>query len=223
MLEAVLFDLDGVITDTAEYHFQAWKALADSLGIEIDRKFNEQLKGVSRKDSLNRILAYGHKENQYSEEEKEALMKQKNDHYLTMIQKMTPEQILPGMNDLLHDLKNNGIKIVLASASQNGPMILNRLGLDQLFDGIADPTKVAHGKPAPDIYLEAARVAGVCPSHCVGVEDAASGVDAINQSKIVSVAIGDKEELKEADVIVATTAKVTLPLIKKAWEDCHVS
>lgn len=223
MLKAVLFDLDGVITDTAEYHYQAWKALADSLDIHIDRQFNEQLKGVSRKDSLDRILAYGHQENKYSEEEKESLMKQKNDHYLTMIQQMTPEQILPGMDSLLHDLKNNGIKIILASASQNGPMILKRLKLDQLFDGIANPTKVAKGKPAPDIYLEAARVAGVSPSECVGVEDAASGVDAINEANIVSVAIGDEEALNKADVIVAATDKVTLPLINKAWEEHHVS
>lgn len=222
MVKAVLFDLDGVITDTAEYHYQAWKALGNRLGIEIDREFNEQLKGVSRKDSLDRILAHGGKENDYSEAEKQELMKSKNDEYLEMIQKMTPEQILPGIQTLLDTLKKRGIKIVLASASQNGPMILERLHLTSLFDGIADPTKVAHGKPAPDIYIEAARVAGVNPSDCVGVEDAASGVEAINSAHIVSIGVGKEKDLGAANVVVPTTEQVTADLVQEAWEKFHV-
>lgn len=221
MLKAILFDLDGVITDTAEYHYLAWKSLASKLGIDIDRTFNEQLKGVSRKDSLDRILAYGHKENDYSEEEKTLLMKQKNDEYLVMIQKMTPEQILPGITPLLHELKEKGISIILASASQNGPMILHQLGLDTLFDGIADPTKVNRGKPAPDIYIEAARVAGCFPNECVGVEDASSGIQAINDAHITSVGVGSSQTLKEADLVVSNTQALTLKQLEKVWEKHH--
>lgn len=222
MLKVALFDLDGVITDTAEYHYLAWKSLASKLGITIDRQFNEQLKGVSRKDSLDRILAYGHKENDYTEEEKAALMAQKNDEYLTMIEQMTPEQILPGIHDLLTSLKVADIRIILASASQNGPMILEHLGIRDLFDGIADPKQVAHGKPAPDIYLAAAEKAGVSPSECVGIEDAASGVDAINAAHIVSVGVGDAETLKDADVVVDNTSQLSVDVLKKAWEAHHV-
>ncbi|OHZ52607.1 beta-phosphoglucomutase, partial [Neisseria gonorrhoeae] len=145
---AVLFDLDGVITDTAEYHYLAWKKLAEELGIGIDRKFNEQLKGVSRDDSLKRILAHGGKT--VGETEFAELTCRKNDNYLEMIQAVKPEDVYPGILPLLEALRANGKKIALASASKNGPFLLERMGLTHFFDTVADPAAVAHSKPSPD-------------------------------------------------------------------------
>ncbi|MBH5819394.1 beta-phosphoglucomutase, partial [Neisseria meningitidis] len=155
---AVLFDLDGVITDTAEYHYRAWKKLAEELGIGIDRKFNEQLKGVSRDDSLKRILAHGGKT--VGEAEFAELTRRKNDNYLEMIQAVKPEDVYPGILPLLEALRANGKKIALASASKNGPFLLERMGLTHFFDTVADPAAVAHSKPAPDIFLAAAEGVG---------------------------------------------------------------
>lgn len=220
-MKAVLFDLDGVITDTAEYHYQAWKALADRLGIQIDRAFNEELKGVSRKDSLNKILAYGHQADRFTEEEKEALMKEKNDLYLTLIDQITPDQILPGIMDLLTSLKKANIKIALASASKNGPFILEKLGIRSYFDGIANPADVAQGKPAPDLYIEAARTVGVEVVDCVGVEDAASGIAAILAASMVAIGVGDINTLGRAQKVVRSTADLTLEVIEKTWSEYH--
>jgi len=155
---AVLFDLDGVITDTAEYHYRAWKKLAEELGISIDRKFNEQLKGVSRDDSLKRILAHGGKT--VGEAEFAELTSRKNDNYVEMIQAVKPEDVYPGILPLLEALRANGKKIALASASKNGPFLLERMGLTHFFDAVADPAAVAHSKPAPDIFLAAAEGVG---------------------------------------------------------------
>ena len=160
MFKAVLFDLDGVITDTAEYHFRAWQALAQSIGIDgVDREFNEQLKGVSREDSLKKILALGNKN--VSDQEFEALAKRKNDQYVQMIQEVSPADVYPGILQLLNDLRANGIKIALASASKNGPFLLERMALTSYFDAIADPALVAASKPAPDIFIAAAQAVGV--------------------------------------------------------------
>ncbi|MDK4565183.1 beta-phosphoglucomutase, partial [Kingella kingae] len=143
--QAVLFDLDGVITDTAEYHFLAWQKLAEELGISIDRQFNEQLKGVSRDDSLKRILAHGNKT--VSPEEFKQLTERKNANYLTMIEAVSPNDVYAGILDLLKALRENGKKIALASASKNGPKLLQQMQLTEYFDCIADPAKVAQSKP----------------------------------------------------------------------------
>lgn len=153
MFKAVLFDLDGVITDTAEYHFLAWKKLGDELGITIDRNFNEQLKGVSREESLRRILALGGKQDDYTVEEFAGMATRKNDNYVDMIQNVSSKDVYPGILELLTALKKNDIKIALASASKNGPFLLEKMELLQYFDVIADPTEVSAGKPAPDIFF----------------------------------------------------------------------
>lgn len=129
MFKGVLFDLDGVITDTAEFHYRAWKKLGDEIGIPLDRSFNEQLKGVSREDSLTLLLAHGKKEEQFSKTEFLELAKRKNDYYLEMIQSITPKDVFPGILELLKDLRANNIKISLASASKNGPFLLAKMGL----------------------------------------------------------------------------------------------
>ncbi len=166
MFKGVLFDLDGVITDTAEYHYLAWKKLADELGITIDRAFNEKLKGVSREDSLRLILTHGKRENDFSQKEFDQLAKRKNDNYVEMIQAVSPKDVYPGILDLLTDLKQAGIKISLASASKNGPFLLKQMELTKYFAGIADPATIKAGKPAPDIFILAAELRSKPVVHC---------------------------------------------------------
>lgn len=219
-MKAVLFDLDGIITDTAGYHFLAWKSMAKKLGIEIDQEFNEQLKGMSRIDSFDLILKKGEMENKFSLAEKEELVANKNEEYKKMIEQMSAVDILPGIKSLLIELKNKNILLGLASASQNGPTILNKLGLYDLFDTIVDPTGLSAGKPDPEIFQKAAEQLGCFASECVGIEDAAAGVESINSAKMVSVAVGDKEVLKAADKILPFTNQLTSELIEKVWINC---
>ena len=185
MLKAVLFDLDGVITDTAKFHFLAWRDLGAELGVTVDEAFNEELKGVSRIDSLERILAFGGLADKYSTAEKEALCTKKNDHYLELIQEMTPADILPGILPLLEELREAGLKAIVTSASKNAPGILELLQVKDYFDGIVDPASVAAGKPAPDIFLHAAREMAVSPRECLVIEDSASGVEAARAAGMI--------------------------------------
>lgn len=216
-MKAVLFDLDGVITDTAIYHYQAWKEMACKLGIEIDEEFNEQLKGVSRMDSLQLILEKGGLGNRYSESEKEKMANDKNIVYKQMIEKVSPSDLLPGITVLLKDLKAKGILIGLASASQNGPVILDRLEVTHYFNTIVNPAELRAGKPDPEIFVKGAQQLGVNPKDCVGVEDAAAGVQAINGAGMVSVAIGNQTTLAAANSVVPSTEDVTADLLKKVW------
>ncbi|MER1953918.1 MAG: beta-phosphoglucomutase [Desemzia incerta] len=218
-MKAVLFDLDGVITDTAVYHYHAWKALGEKIGIEIDEEFNEELKGVSRTDSLNRILAKGNKEEAYSQAEKETMAAEKNELYKTMIEEMSPKDILPGIKALLDGLKERNILIGLASASQNGPTILEKLQLTDYFDEIVDPAKLKAGKPDPEIFLTGAKDLGVKPQDCVGVEDAAAGVEAIAAADMVSVGVGDADTLGKATKVVPETGALTVELLEEVWSE----
>lgn len=208
-IEAVIFDLDGVITDTAVYHYAAWKQLANSIGIEIDEAFNETLKGVSRMDSLERILEYGHKENHYTDEEKKMMASTKNCNYQSLISEIKPEDIHDGIVPFINELKDNGCKIGLASASKNARSILDGLKLTGEFDYIADAAKVARSKPAPDIFLDAIKGLGVDKSKCIGIEDAHAGVEAINAAQLFSVGIGSSEVLNNADVVFGSTKELT--------------
>lgn len=218
-MKAVLFDLDGVITDTAVYHYHAWKALGEKIGIEIDEEFNEELKGVSRTDSLNRILAKGNKEEAYSQTEKETMAAEKNELYKTMIEEMSPKDILPGIKALLDGLKERNLLIGLASASQNGPTILEKLQLTDYFDEIVDPAKLKAGKPDPEIFLTGAKDLGVKPQDCVGVEDAAAGVEAIAAADMVSVGVGDADTLGKATKVVPETGALTVELLEEVWSE----
>ncbi|MBO0454453.1 MULTISPECIES: beta-phosphoglucomutase [Enterococcus] len=217
MFKGVLFDLDGVITDTAEYHYLAWKKLADDLGISIDRQFNEKLKGVSREDSLRLILNYGGREKDFSDVEFKQLAKSKNDHYVEMIQAVSPQDVYPGILDLLKALKNADIKISLASASKNGPFLLKQMGLSDYFDGIADPAAVNAGKPAPDIFILAAQIVGLKPEECIGIEDAQAGISAIKASGALPIGVGTSEQLGNDIALVASTAELTLEFLEKQW------
>lgn len=217
MMKAVLFDLDGVITDTAAYHYEAWKALGEKIGIDIDEEFNEQLKGVSRTDSLNLILAKGNKEDAYSETKKEAMATEKNELYKTLIEKMSPADLLPGIKELLDELKAKKIKLGLASASKNGPTILDKLEITNYFDEIVNPAELTAGKPDPEIFLTGAKQLGLDVSECVGIEDAAAGVEAINAAEMVSIGVGEAKNLGKATKVVPDTAELTLSLLEKVW------
>ncbi len=221
MFKGVLFDLDGVITDTAEYHYLAWKKLADDLGITIDRQFNEKLKGVSREDSLRLILAHGKREQAFSEAEFNQLAKTKNDHYVEMIQAVSPKDIYPGILTLLQALKKANIKIALASASKNGPFLLKQMALTDYFDGIADPATIKAGKPAPDIFILAAEVVGLKPEDCIGIEDAQAGITAIKASGALPIGVGKAEQLGSDIALVVSTRELTLDFLEKQWNTSH--
>ncbi|WP_066068956.1 beta-phosphoglucomutase [Neobacillus soli] len=223
-MKAVIFDLDGVITDTASYHFKAWKQLAASLEIEMDEQFNEQLKGISRIESLEKILAKGKKLDQYTEQEIHQLAQQKNEVYKELINGLTSADILPGILPFLQELKENSIKIAIASASKNAPFILEKLEINQYFDTIVDPDSLKKGKPAPDIFLKGAEQLFVHSSDCVGIEDAPAGVDSINAASMVSIGVGSSDQLRKADVVLSSTEKLTYEIVNQAWKDhCNKS
>lgn len=219
MIKAFIFDLDGVITDTAEFHFIAWKQLADDINISFDRTFNEQLKGVSRTESLDRILNLGGKMDAYSREEKERLATKKNDQYKKLIGKLTPQDILPGMSELLDDLKKRGYLLALASASKNAVSVLRSLGLYDMFDAIADAAAVKENKPAPDIFLLAASLLSVKPAACIGIEDAESGIESIQRAGMFAVGVGDEQSLRKSDYYVKMTDLLRLDKMIHAWEN----
>ena len=219
MFQAVLFDLDGVITDTAEYHFLAWEKLAKKIGIEIDREFNENLKGVSREESLRRILEHGGKANDYTPEEFAAMAKLKNDNYVEMIQAVSPKDVYPGILQLLQDLRGQGIKIALASASKNGPFLLKQMQITEYFDAIADPAKAVASKPAPDIFIAAAEGVGVDVSQAIGIEDAYSGIAAIKAANVLPIGVGKAEVLGSDIALVSDTSQLTLDFLIEVWDN----
>lgn len=180
-LKAVIFDLDGVITDTAEYHYRAWNAIAIELGIPFTREFNEHLKGVSRMDSLKLLLSQAATPLDYSTAELEQLADRKNKLYVELIETITPADLLPGVMTFVADIRAAGLATGIASASKNAIAVLTRLDVMDQFDIIVDVTKLTNNKPDPEIFLTAAEQLGAEPSECIGVEDAASGVDAIKQ------------------------------------------
>lgn len=205
-----IFDLDGVITDTAKFHYQAWKALADSLGISIDETFNETLKGISRMDSLDRILAHGHRENAFTPAEKEALAQQKNDHYVQLLEHLTTEDVLPGVVPLLQQAQARHIPCAVASASKNAPLILEKLGVRAYFATIVDPDSLSKGKPDPEIFLAAADSIGVLPQNAIGFEDAQSGIDGLKAAGIYAVGLSASQPLLGADMQVSEMTELSV-------------
>lgn len=205
-----IFDLDGVITDTAKFHYQAWKALADSLGIPIDETFNETLKGISRMDSLDRILAHGHLENAFTPAEKEALAQQKNDHYVQLLEHLTTEDVLPGVVPLLQQAQARHIPCAVASASKNAPLILEKLGVRAYFATIVDPDSLSKGKPDPEIFLAAADSIGVLPQNAIGFEDAQSGIDGLKAAGIYAVGLSASQPLIGADMQVSEMTELSV-------------
>ncbi|EAC9603361.1 beta-phosphoglucomutase [Listeria monocytogenes] len=211
-LKGVVFDLDGVITDTAHYHYLAWKKTAESIGIEFDEAFNENLKGVSRIDSLLLILRKDGRENDFTEEQIEALAADKNEFYVSLLQEITPADVLPGIKELIVDLKKQNLKCAIASVSKNARAVLSALEMEQEFDYIVDAAKITKSKPDPEIFVEACRGLGLETSEVVGIEDAQAGIEAINAAGIVSVGVGSG--LREADMTVKSTGLLDLRILE---------
>ncbi|MBC2318161.1 beta-phosphoglucomutase [Listeria booriae] len=214
-LEAVIFDLDGVITDSAHFHYLAWKQLAADIDIDIDEAFNETLKGISRMDSLDLILAKGGREQDFTLAEKEELAAKKNAHYVELLKDLSPADILPGIASLLEAIRAAGLKIALASVSKNAPMVLAALSLTASFDYLADAAKITHSKPDPEIFLVAAAGLGVAPENAVGIEDAQAGVEAIKSAGMKAIGVGTG--LIGADELVSDTSELTLAIIQKVF------
>lgn len=213
-----IYDLDGVITDTAEFHYLAWKQLADELGITIDRHFNEQLKGINRMDSLDRILGQATSSMELSTEEKIGLATRKNGYYLELIEAINPSHILPGIQDLLDANKQSGIKIALGSASKNASRILDKLELTSYFDYIVNAAEITKGKPDPETFTAAADALHIAYADCVGIEDAAAGVEAVNRAGMFSVGVGDEAHLAHADYLVENTQELDFQQILEEFE-----
>ena len=197
---AFVFDLDGVITDTAHLHFVAWRDLAASVGVPFDAAFNEQLKGVSRVDSLERILAQSPR--RYSADEKAEMAERKNAQYLELVERMTPADLLPGALDALQAARAAGCGVALASASKNAARVLERLGIAQAFDHVVDANLIAQSKPHPEVFIEAAHALSVDPADCVGIEDAVAGIQAVRAAGMFALGVGDPRVLTEADQVV---------------------
>lgn len=215
-IKGFVFDLDGVITDTSVFHSQAWHQVADKVGVKWDDDLANALKGIGRMDSLNLILAKDHKENDFTEDEKVALATEKNYNYLKLVNQMTPADILPGIKAFLEDLKAKGYLLSLASASKNSPLVLKKLGLGDYFPKSVDPASLKHGKPDPEIFRRGAEILALDPAACIGIEDAAAGVQSINGAGETSVGIGDPKILAAADINFTDTAQLNLANIKAA-------
>ncbi len=214
--KAFIFDLDGVIVDTAKYHFLAWKELAEHLGFDFTEEQNELLKGVSRVRSLEILLDLGKVE--LSPSEKENYLKEKNDQYLNYISTMQTDEILPGIEELLHFLKKENVRFALGSASKNARLILENLNLLDLFDAIVDGNDVSTAKPDPEVFLIAAGKLGVDPSDCIVVEDAQAGIQAARTAGMTTVAIGDPKVLEGADYNLRNTNELTIDFASELIE-----
>lgn len=211
MIRAFIFDLDGVLTDTAEYHYRAWKRLADEAELPFTREDNEHLRGVPRRESLMLIL----KGRVYPEEKIQAMMTRKNTYYLDFIKEISPRDLLPGAKELLEEIRAAGLKSALGSASKNAGEVIDRLGIRTLLAAISDGYSVERQKPAPNLFLHAAQQLGLPPSDCV-VEDAAAGIEAAKAGGFRSVGLGPHERVGGADVVFPSLAGVHLDDLLRA-------
>jgi beta-phosphoglucomutase len=211
-IKACIFDLDGVIVDTAVYHYKAWKRLANELGFDITEEQNENLKGVNRMRSLDLILQWGGVTK--TDAEKEALAARKNTWYVEMINKMTPDEILPGAKEFLQTCIDTGMKTALGSASKNSSTILEKVGIAHFFNAIIDGNKVNKPKPDPEVFLKGAEELNIPAENCVVFEDAIAGIEAAHNGNMKAVGIGSPQVLTEADLVVSGLDKMTLEKLR---------
>jgi beta-phosphoglucomutase len=212
-IKACLFDLDGVIVDTAKFHYQAWKSLADGLNIDFTEHHNERLKGVSRMRSLEIILEIGGVT--MPEPEQVALATRKNEAYLEDVHRMTEADLLPGVRRFLEECRAAGLKTALGSASKNARLILERVQLLPLFDAIIDGTDVANAKPDPEVFLKGAEALGVAPEECVVFEDAVAGLEAARNGGMHCIGVGDATILSEADFVIPGFEEMTVARLQE--------
>jgi len=216
MIRGLIFDLDGVIVDTAKYHYAAWKELAEKLHINFTKEDNERLKGVSRVRSLEIILEIGGLT--LSQEQKQTYCAWKNERYLSYIRKLKQDEILPGAKQFLLDARAAGFRLALGSASKNTNLILEKLSITDLFDAVIDGNKATKAKPDPQVFLMGAEEIGVSPAQCVVFEDAEAGVQAAHNAGMMAVGIGSRENLPEADFNMPGFAGVTPQELLKRLE-----
>ncbi|WP_303185623.1 beta-phosphoglucomutase [Alistipes shahii] len=209
MIDCCIFDLDGVVVDTARYHYLAWAALARELGFEFTPVQGEATKGVSRMASLEIVLRAGGFEGRFSAAERERLAAEKNARYLRFVSQMTPAEVLPGVAAFLHDVRSRGVRTVLGSASKNAGTILDRCGLRPLFDAVVDGNEVSRAKPDPEVFLKGAAAVDAAPSVCVVFEDAAAGIEAASRAGMRSVGVGGGASLSAATMRLETFAGFT--------------
>ncbi len=205
--KAIIFDLDGVLTDTSEYHYKAWKRLADDEGIPFTKEENDKyLRGVARRESLMYII----RGRTYSEAQIQEMMDRKNRYYIQMVESMTPKDLVAGGRELLGEIREAGIKVAIASASKNCRTVLKLLDIISYLDGIADGNSVVNSKPAPDIFVYAAGLVQINTPDCLGVEDADAGIEAIKTAGMQALGIGPKERFHRADKVLSTLASLHL-------------
>jgi beta-phosphoglucomutase len=211
-IKGLIFDLDGVIVDTAKFHYTAWKSLSEKLHIPFSDDENEKLKGVGRSESLDMILSWAKME--MSGSEKEVLLKEKNDHYCKLISKMHASDILPGVMNFLNLAKASKLKLAIGSSSRNAPVILKSVGLYDFFDVIVDGNKITNSKPDPEVFNKAASELGLEKSECIVFEDALSGVESAINAGIKCIGVGDSDILKNADIVIPGFENQDLSLLK---------
>lgn len=218
MLKALIFDLDGVLTDTAELHYLAWKRLSDELGLAFDRAQNEALKGVGRLDSFEIILKNNGKNDAYTQPEKEKLATRKNEYYKELIKTLTKDDVLSGITELLTEARKMGLKTAVASVSRNAPEVLDRLELTQYFDTVADAAKVKKSKPDPEIFLTCAEQLGVAPRACIGIEDSQAGIEGILSAGMFAVGINVTVTGHTPDLCLCSTEELKLDYLIKSFK-----
>jgi len=216
LIKACLFDLDGVIVDTARFHYIAWRQLANGLGFDLTERENEQLKGISRMESLEIILRIGGVK--LNDAEKLSLATEKNTRYLELCQQMTPDDTLPGVRPFLDELKTASVKIGLGSASKNAKVILERIDMLSYFETIVDGNRITKGKPDPQVFLMGAEDLDTLPENCVVFEDAVAGVRSAKAAGMLAVGIGESAVLSEADLVVPGFTHFHLAGLKARFE-----
>ena len=207
-IKGVIFDLDGVIVSTDEFHFQGWKRLADKEGIEFTKEDNMRLRGVSRMQSLDFLLEKATK--QYTDKEKQEMAARKNSYYQELLQDITPDDILPGAMEIMEELKKRGIKIAIGSSSKNTPKILQRIGLDGYFDAVSDGNDIKKSKPDPEVFLIAAERLSLAPNECLVVEDAKAGIEAALAGNMKAMGVGAARDDERAHLRAKGLASVAV-------------
>jgi beta-phosphoglucomutase len=208
-IRGFIFDLDGVLTDTSEFHYLGWQRLADEEGLPFSREINESLRGIPRRASLMMIL----KGRADPEEKIQEMMERKNNYYLELVHGITPADLLPGARELLEEIHTAGMKSALGSASKNAREVIQRLGIESLLDAVADGNSVERQKPAPDLFLHAAELLGFSPAECVVMEDAAAGIEAGRAGGFHTLGLGPRERVGEANIVLESLAGAKLDAI----------
>ena len=211
-IKACIFDLDGVIVDTAKYHYKAWKRLANELGFDLTPEQNEKMKGISRMESLDMLLEIGNQE--ASRRDKKKLADIKNSWYREYIGEMQPQDLLPGALEFLEELTEEHILIAIGSASRNAPTIVRQVQIGTYLDALIDGSKVKKGKPDPEVFLKAAEEIGAEPEHCVVFEDAQAGIEAARNGGMRVIGVGSDKVLHDADMIIPGLDHINLEKLK---------